>query len=970
MARNPRWERIEELYHAALARDASERAAFLQAACVEDDAVRREVESLLAEGSGIPFLGMPALELAGRDLAASASARVGRRIGGYEIRAFIGAGGMGEVYRARDTKLHRDVALKILPGAVTHDPERIARFAREAHLLAVLNHPHLAAIYGLEESDGVLALVLELVEGETLADRIARGPIAVTEAIVIARQIVEGLEAAHERGIIHRDLKPSNIKLRPDGAVKILDFGLAKAIAPGAVGDRETSPHVSPVTGAGSVIGTPAYMSPEQAQGQPVDTRADIWAFGCVFYEMLTGRRTFDRPTATDTFAAVMAAEPDWGALPGTLLPSHRLLLKRCLAKDVKQRLRDTHDVGLALEGAFETDSVSPVRPAATRLTWSRAALWAIAAAVLLSLAGVAGWLASRAATRAERVDRIITVVPVPVDRMAGANTSHVLDVSPDGHIVYAADGALWLRRLDASEATVLSGTENSEAHTPFFSPDGQSIGYYDDSAQKLRRVNISGGQPIDIVAIDRPFGASWTVDNVILYGTESDGIWQVSVANGKAKRIIAVANGEAAHSPHPLPDGRVVFTLRPREAADWDYAQIAVAAPGSTERRIVVPRGRDARYLPTGHLVYASSDDLVVARFDGRSDVSPGTPVSLVHDVMGPYLPFTDATRFAISQKGTLVYVPRRAPLTGPNPLVWVSRAGAEESLNLIGSSARVAPDGTRIASAGGGDLVVADTLHPSWTPIVPGPRNYSPVWSRDSRYIFFNCGQGPDRVTLCRVRPDGKEKKEVFSIESKQLAGQLFFPGAVTHDGRLVFTYGTTITPRLGLFYSDRVGREGSPWDPIERPYNMSTGSLSPRDDWIAYGSFDSSSYHVYIERFPEGGSRTQLDTTPGGGSTPVWSADGTEVFYRRNDGAMMAVTVTTAPTFDVGKPELLFRSDGYGPVSLPRGGGARTWDVARDGRFLIPKQTSAPGDASVNGLMVIQNWFEEVKQRVPAN
>jgi serine/threonine protein kinase len=434
------------------------------------------VESLLAEGSPEDFLATSALEVAGREMAESRAALIGRRIGPYQFVSLLGTGGMGEVYRARDIKLERDVAIKVLPSAVAHDADRVTRFTREARLLATLNHPHIAAIHGLEESEGISAIVLELVEGDTLADRIARGAIPLAEAIGIAKQILDGLAAVHEHGIIHRDLKPSNIKLRPDGTVKILDFGLAKALAP--TPQEDTLPrHASSITHMGVVTGTPAYMSPEQAQGLRVDTRTDIWSFGCVLYEMLTGHQAFAGGNVSETLSAVIAAEPKWDALPRDLSPSVRVFLTRCSSKDLKQRVSDIRTMRQALEGAFETGSDEAATPTIkAHPTWWQIVAMAGSAAALVLVTGLAVWSIMRPTT-APLVSRF--VLPLPEgQRFISGNDEHILTISRNGtHIAFAAGGALWLRPLDTLVASVIQSTGNSDAHTPFFSPDGRWVG-------------------------------------------------------------------------------------------------------------------------------------------------------------------------------------------------------------------------------------------------------------------------------------------------------------------------------------------------------------------------------------------------------------------------------------------------------------------------------------------------------------
>ena len=549
----------------------------------------------------------------------------------------IGEGGMGEVYRATDTSLDRQVAIKVLPDAFASAAERLARFEREAKVLASLNHPNIGAIYGLEKSGDTRALVLELVEGPTLADRIAQGSIPLDEALPIAKQIAEALEAAHEQGVIHRDLKPANIKLRPDGTVKVLDFGLAKAFEPeaGSV-SASMSPTISLTAAAtqmGMVIGTAAYMAPEQAKGRVVDKRADVWAFGCVLYEMLTGRRTFDGDDISEVMAGVIKSEPEWDELPTELPPALRTYLRRCLQKDPRERIRDIGDVRLAMAGAFDVPAPPPgelpVTPVAIPQLqgWQRPLSLAVAGLALLAVGGVAMWGLARPAP--ERVVRF--PLPLSDGQNFFAAGRHMVAISPaHDYVAFAANGGLWLRAMDQMEATFLSGSEGGRE--AFFSADGQWLGFWADD--QLKRVSISGGAPVTLGAADNPFGASWGADDTILFG-QSDGIWRVPGTGGTPERIISVEDGEAVLGPQMLPGGDfVLFTLRPSGTTSWDASQIVVQSLANSERTVLIEGGRDARYVPTGHLVYALEGTLLAQAFDLDQLAMRGGPVALVEGV------------------------------------------------------------------------------------------------------------------------------------------------------------------------------------------------------------------------------------------------------------------------------------------------------------------------------------------------
>ena len=505
----------------------------------------------------------------------------GTTLGPYRVTAKIGEGGMGEVYRARDTKLDRDVALKVLPQAFTEDPDRLARFEREAKVLASLNHPNIGGIHGLEESDGIKALVLEYIEGPTLADRIAQGPIPVDEALPIAKQIAEALEEAHEQGVIHRDPKPANVKVRPDGTVKVLDFGLARAFQPDASDvSASMSPTISLTAAAtqmGMVIGTAAYMSPEQARGQPADRRADICAFGVVLYEMLTGDRAFKAEDISLTLADVMRSEPAWQHLPSDIPPAIRMYLQRCLRKDPKERIRDIGDVRLALEDAFEAPASGPAEAtAAPQLqVWQRPIPAVVATLTLVIVSSLAVWSFTRPTpSPPDPVARFS--IPLGADEAFTRLGRHLVALSPDGtQLVYQANNQLYLRQLDQLEATVIPGTRDGDGRSPFISPDGQWIGFY--AGGQLKKVAMSGGAPVALCNAANPWGASWGTDDMILYGQGANGIWRVPGTGGTPEEVIAVEEGEQAHGPQMLPGGEwVLFTFR-IGTESWDEAQIVV---------------------------------------------------------------------------------------------------------------------------------------------------------------------------------------------------------------------------------------------------------------------------------------------------------------------------------------------------------------------------------------------------------
>ena len=519
---------------------------------------------------------------------------IGSRLGHYDVTALIGEGGMGQVYQATDTQLGREVALKILPEAFADDPDRLARFQREAQVLASLNHPNIAAIHGIEQSGDTRALVLELVEGPTLADRIAQGPVPLAEALPIAKQIAEALEAAHEAGVIHRDLKPANIKVRDDGTVKVLDFGLAKALDPHPEGDPSQSPTLTAAaTQMGVIMGTAAYMSPEQAKGKIADKRADIWAFGVVLFEMLTGQRVFGGETVSETLADVMKSDPQWETLPSDLPSALSNVIRRCLEKDPHQRIRDIGDVRLALEGAFETTISQPSTEVDARSlqVWQRPLPALGAALVLVATSSLAGWILTRTTVSAPRVTRSAITLPSAVD-VSSSTIHNRIALSPGGtHLLYAGNDQLYLRALDQSEATPIPRTAG--AVEPVFSPDGQWIGFWADG--QLKKVSVTGGAPVTLAETDQFFGISWSPDDTILLGSGA-GVWRVPGSGGTPEVVVQPAEGDSGLAgPQLLPGGEwVLFRLPLSE-------QIAVQSLVTGERQVLIQNGGDAKYLPTG---------------------------------------------------------------------------------------------------------------------------------------------------------------------------------------------------------------------------------------------------------------------------------------------------------------------------------------------------------------------------------
>jgi serine/threonine protein kinase len=696
-----RWAQIQDVYHRALERDESQRNAFVADICAGDEELRREVESLLRyAGDAQRLMEKPALEIAAQKLATHDRRNLeGLEIGPYKILSLLGSGGMGEVYQARDSRLKRDVAIKVLPVEFSCDAGRVQRFQREAELLASLNHPNIAAIYDLEEFESSRFLVLELVDGETLADRIARAPIALDESLAIARQIAEALDAAHQRGIIHRDLKPANIKIKPDGTVKVLDFGLAKAFADDQK-DRDLShPLTSAGTEGGLILGTVAYMSPEQSRGKAVDKRTDVWSFGCVLYEMLSGKQPFrSESTVSDTLAAILKAEPDWKALPAETTTRVRTLIERCLQKDLRRRLPDIAEARIQIEEALSEPSAG-IDTQPSRKSIRTQKLWMTIAGVLaltaigLLLGQTVVWNFRFSPTaNAGRVMRLSTGFQ-PGDALVGRPPWAVLAISPDGrYLAFQAQrgnlAQLYLRALDETEAKPIPGTEG--AVDPFFSPDSHWVGF--SQAGKLKKVAMAGGPPIVLCDVPSNTEGSWTSNDTILFSAYPEkGIWEVPASGGAPKRLIEAdlkKNEMAYLSPQMLPGGKtLLFTVR--TSGSWDEAQIVAQSTETGQRHILIRGGASGRYVPSGHLIYLKAGVLMAVPFDTKNLEVQGGPVSLIDGVMQsinmPNTPSeTGVGQFSISDTGTLVSLSGGIRPKPKSQFVLRDRRGHENMLSL----------------------------------------------------------------------------------------------------------------------------------------------------------------------------------------------------------------------------------------------------------------------------------------------
>ena len=885
---------------------------------------------------------------------------------------------MGEVYRARDSKLNRDVAIKILPDAVAHDADRVARFTREAQTLAALNHPNIAQIYGIVEAPAssdasaggghVHALVMEFVEGEDLSAVVARGAIPVADALSIARQVADALEAAHEQGIVHRDLKPANIKVRADGTVKVLDFGLAKALAPAegasATADAMNSPTLTARgTQIGMIIGTAAYMAPEQARGKSVDKRADIWAFGVVLYEMLTGRRAFDGEETSDILAAVLRQDIDWAALPAGTPPSVRRLLRRCVEKDLRKRLSAIGDARLELDDtespvASGQPPASPVGRSMARWFWptlAGAALMVAAAALLRP--------APRPAPAAGHFTvELPETAPIVTLDIPGINEGPIA-VAPDGRqLVYiAADGRstrLYARAMADLTPRALPGTEG--ARLPFFSPDGQWVGFF--AGGKLKKAPIAGGTPAILADAPSGCGASWSSSGEIVFApSDASGVFLVSDGGGTPRALTTLdfAAGDNSHRwPQWLPGGRAVLITVVAWSRETSDIVMVDAASGS---RRTVQEGADfARYVPaapgarTGHLVFVKGGALAAAPFDPAGSGPAAPPVVVVEGVR--------AGQFDISASGTLAYAPGSGAATDYS-LVWVDRTGAVQPINELRrgyEDLHLSPDGRRVALTieesgpySAANVWLADTDRGTLTRLTFEGYSRDPVWAPDGRAVVFGSKRGASEFGIYRQNVDGQAQAELIWASPIPIWPD---PQSWSPDGRtLVFSTKAKETAEDIWTLSLEGDRAAKPW--LQTAVNEWAGRLSPDGRWMAYNSDESGQPEVYVQPFPGRGGKW-LVSQGGGGFNAIWSRDGRRLYFRRGDQILEA-DVDTASGFTLGTPRVLF-SGRY----LATG---RDFDVSPDGMRFVMMRNDDPRSAAA--LHVVLNWWDALGARANA-
>ncbi len=905
----------------------------------------------------------------------------GTRVGAYEVVELVGEGGMGEVYRAVDTRLKRDVALKVLPASLAGDSDRLLRFAREAEMLAALNHPNIASIYGVEESAGVRALVMELVEGETLADHLSRGPIPVTDALAIARQIALALESAHEQGIIHRDLKPDNIKLRDDGTVKVLDFGLAKLADPVGAASGGSSLSLSPtitspalMTNAGMLLGTAAYMSPEQAKGRPADKRSDLWAFGCVLFEMLTGTRAFEAEDVSETLAAVLRGDPPWASLPVETPPAVRTLIRRCLEKDRRKRAADSAAVLFALDEHPHLIAAAPPPDDTANREELQAAVEDTRRTVeqrarrRLLVAGVAAVLAVAAAALGtwwmmQPAAAVVSYLAIPGSGPAAlqiaANGPDVTITSDGERIVYFTGGtgrsSFALHRLDAPTPVPLNVIQSGGQ---FLSPDDSWIGYYDIRENSLKKMPILGGPSVPIAReVSGLRGASWTPDDTIIFGTSApDGLWTVSAAGGKPVPLTTLDPSQPTLNhmwPDVLPGGRaVLFTV---QSASADSAQIALLDLETRKYRVIIPRGTYPKYSPTGHILYAAGGTLFAVGFDLKTlTVTTRTPTPVIDSIV---MKDTGAADFDISANGTLVYVGGSSN-GSQRAIAWVDGTGQQEIVPGLPTSeyrsVRAGPGGLQIALEdgpdGGGRISTYDIGRATRNTLTSGGDARNPMWSPDGKRIVF-ASRRDGKSGIFAINADGTGSVDLLAAIPDAVE---LWPHSWSSDGRTLLV--ATVTARTSADIV-AVTPDGKVNTLLGTTLIETHPAVAPNSEWLAYMVVRDGTPDIFVERYPSLGDRRTLSTR--GGMLPLWAHDNRELFYfhpgRRE---MMSIPVMGG---NFGSPKMLFN------VPLFQFTGWRTYDLMPDGRFIMILRP-IDGEAATPAAIVAQNWGQTLKRLVP--
>jgi len=888
----------------------------------------------------------------------------GSSLGHYRVVDKLGEGGMGAVYRAEDMRLKREVAIKVLPPELATDQERLARMEREAQVLASLDHPNIAAIYGLEQANGVRFLVMQLAEGQTLADRLAAGPIPLEEALPIALAITEGLEAAHARGIVHRDLKPANIQIGDDGKVTLLDFGLAKVYETpadsGGVSAMEESPTYVQATQAGVILGTAPYMSPEQARGHAVDARTDIWAFGCVLYEMLSGDVTFTGPTVTDVLASIVHKDPNWDALPRRTPRRIRMVMHRCLRKDLVRRLQAIGDARIAIQEYIEDPrSVEAIfeAPAASSL-WQRLAPWGVAAVA----AGFAIWaVASGFAPRGDAAGSLEIQMALDSEPLfAGLGTSLVLTQDGD-QLVYAVEteeGGMAIRLRSLISGTTTELYAGAAAYNPFLSPDDMWVGFA--TRDSLQKIPLTGGSPISIARVARNRGASWGSDNTVVYAASpTAALLSVSANGGESRELTTLAGGELTHRwPQVLPNGKVLLTVH-TATTNFDDARIDLFDPVTGDRHVVVRGGYYGRYLPDGFLAYVNGGSLFAARFDLDSGQLEGSPVPMITELSSDGS--EAGAQFSVSASGRTVYH------TGGGqeatfPVLWVDSVGRSTVLwedSRTYAEPRVSPDGTKVSFMtfvdSNWDVWVYDLERDVATRLTFDSELDGPgVWSPDGRWLAFSSARGAQGYNIYRKLADGSGEAERLT----DFVGDQFVSDWST-NGHLVFAQGGD------LWTLDVASGEASPY--LESSFSTAEAAFSTDGNWLAYASDESGRVEVYVRPFPSGGGKWQV--SDGGGNYPRWTADGSRLLYRTVDGLMSAKVESDVGGFRADRPEEIFTGSFRGGVGGMNVGGLTMadWAAHPSGDRFVMFPAADEGALGIELVTLRTNWIEILRAAI---
>ncbi len=880
----------------------------------------------------------------------------GRRLGPYEILSAIGAGGMGEVYKARDTRLDRTVAIKILPTHLAERAELRERFEREAKTIASLNHPHICTLYDTGHQDDIDFLVMEYIEGETLAQRLQKGSLPIQQVLQYAIEIADALDKAHRKGITHRDLKPGNIMLTKTGT-KLLDFGLAKLKQEAApvIPDSQLPTVNSAITSEGTILGTLQYMAPEQVEAKEVDARTDIFAFGAVVYEMATGKKAFEGKSSASVMAKIMEAEPpSMASLQPMTPPALDRVIKTCLAKDPDERWQTAGDLCRELKWIAESGASSAVPAVATSERAHTLRRWALAAGLacvlIATIAGFAVW--NLKPTPPKPVTRTVITLP-PGDRLVGPDQP-ALALSPDGkQLAYAAirgiSSQLYLRSMDSQEARPISGTDG--ASEPFFSPDGQWIGFF--AGGKLKKISVSGGAAVTLGNAGNPLGASWSSQGIIVYAPLlSLPLQQLSDAGGAPQPLIPLGKGEASQLwPQFLPGGQAVVFVAGNSPADAHVAVQAIA----TGKRLNLPGGTQPRYAASGHLLYTQGGTLMAVPFDPQRLEMKGTPVPVVEGVA--YSVSYSSSQYSISDVGSLVYVSGGSQ-ANLRRMVWVSRNGAEQPLPAPPQGyeyVSLSPDGRRAAVELENQIWLYDLARDTLTRFTfEGSSNTSPEWTPDGKRIAFKSNKEGGTVNLYRQLADGSGGLERLSTDQYAQVPRSWSP-----DGQFLAFHENNPKTQKDIWVLRMSDRKSLPF--LVTPFNEGGPTFSPDGRWMAYVSNESGRPEVYVQPFPGPGGKWQISTE--GGTEPAWNHNGRELFYRSGN-KMMALDVATQPSFSPGKPHMLFEGQ-YFRSDWPLIGTA--YDVSPNGqRFLMVKPTEQASSATQ--INVVLNWFEELKQKVP--